>query len=77
VTRAAMEEGFGLVDGMRLTGLVSSNGEARRTIAQGGAYVNNGRVSEDRPLGPSDLRFERYLLLRRGRREYALLEVRD
>ena len=45
-------------------------GEARRTIDQGGAYVNNVRQTDaGRTLGPADLLHDRYLVLRKGRRE--------
>jgi len=67
---------FPLVDAMATTGLVSSKAEARRTISQGGAYVNNRRVDDpDRKLGPADLLHDRYVVLRRGRRDYHLLVV--
>ena len=58
------------------SGLATSKGEARRTIAQGGAYVNNRREDDDaRVLGPDDLLHDRYVVLRRGRRDYHLLRV--
>ena len=37
------------------TGLAKSRGEARRTIEQGGVYVNNQRQSGDRPLTTDDV----------------------
>jgi tyrosyl-tRNA synthetase len=54
-------------------GLVQSRGDGRRQLAQGAVYVNNERVSEDRPIGESDLLHGRWILLRRGQREYALV----
>ena len=62
-----------LVDALSSTGLVSSKAEARRAIDQGGAYVNNRRAEEDRALDDSDLLYGRYLVLRRGRRDYHVL----
>jgi tyrosyl-tRNA synthetase len=54
------------------TGLVAGLGEARRTVAEGGAYVNNERVSDaDAPVPPSALLHGRFLVLRRGRRTIA------
>jgi tyrosyl-tRNA synthetase len=54
------------------SGLVSSLSEARRTVADGGAYLNNVRVTDAEALpGGTDLLFGRYLLLRRGRRTVA------
>jgi tyrosyl-tRNA synthetase len=57
------------------TGLVTSRSEARRVIAEGGAYLNNARVSDAgyRP-GRADLLHGRFLLLRRGRRTIAGVE---
>ncbi|MBN9611217.1 MAG: tyrosine--tRNA ligase [Actinobacteria bacterium] len=61
---------------MHAAGLVSSLSEARRAIAEGGAYLNNVRV-EDAELVPTraDLLFGSYLLLRRGKRTVAGIEV--
>ena len=46
-------------------------------MAQGGAYVNNERHPGDAPVTVDSLRFGRYLLLRRGRRDHALVVVAD
>ncbi|MEH0972061.1 tyrosine--tRNA ligase [Micromonospora sp. CPCC 205546] len=62
---------------LRDSGLVPSLKEARRVIAEGGAYVNNARVTEtDATVGPADLLHGRYLVLRRGKRSFAGVEVR-
>ena len=39
-------EGLGLIEAFVLAGLAKSNGEARRAIEQGGAYVNNRRRTD-------------------------------
>jgi tyrosyl-tRNA synthetase len=58
------------------TGIVASRSAARRAIAGGGAYLNNRKVSaEDAVPEPSDLLRGRYLVLRRGRRVVAGVEV--
>ncbi|MER7336121.1 MULTISPECIES: tyrosine--tRNA ligase [unclassified Micromonospora] len=62
---------------LRDSGLVPSLKEARRVIAEGGAYVNNSRVTEtDATVGPEDLLHGRYLVLRRGKRSFAGVELR-
>jgi tyrosyl-tRNA synthetase len=72
--RSSLDEGMSLVDAFVTTGLVPSKGRARTTITQGGAYVNNRRVTDaERRLGPDDLLFGRYLVLRRGPRDYHLV----
>jgi tyrosyl-tRNA synthetase len=58
------------------SGLVESRGQARRVIGEGGAYVNNERVSD--PAAVPDraaLLAGRWLLLRRGKRTLAVAEV--
>jgi tyrosyl-tRNA synthetase len=64
------------VDLMVETGLAKGRGEARRTIAEGGAYLNNQRV-EDPELVPSpeDLVGGSWLVLRRGKKTFAGVEV--
>jgi len=74
--QALVEGGMLLVDALVYSGLASSKGEARRTIAQGGAYVNNRRErDESRLIHTGDLLHDRYVVLRRGRRDYHLLRV--
>jgi tyrosyl-tRNA synthetase len=68
------DRGLSLVDALVLSGLVPSKRQARTTIVQGGAYVNNRRVDDpDSVLVATDLLFDRYLVLRRGKRDYHLV----
>ena len=61
---------------LQLAGLAKSGGEARRTVAEGGAYVNNERVTDAEALVPaSALLHGRYLVLRKGKRTFAGVEV--
>jgi tyrosyl-tRNA synthetase len=56
-------------------GLVPSRNQARRTVAEGGAYLNNQRVTDaDAPVPVAALQHGRYLVLRRGRRAVAGVE---
>jgi len=59
-----------VADLMAETGIVRSKSEARRAIAEGGAYLNNVRVTAEdaTPSVPGDLLHGRYLILRRGKR---------
>jgi tyrosyl-tRNA synthetase len=53
-------------------------GEARRTVAEGGAYVNNERITDaDAAPGRSSLLHGKWLVLRRGRRTVAGVELVD
>jgi len=57
-------------------GLVASLNEARRTVAEGGAYVNNRRVDDADAAVPAEaLLHGRWLVLRRGKRTVAGVEV--
>lgn len=78
---AALEEaGSVTVDGdvppvaalLQLTGLVSSLSEARRTVKEGGAYLNNERVTDaDAVPGEDAWLAGGWLVLRRGKRSVA------
>jgi len=75
--RAELPAGTHLVaDLLTRTGLVASRSAARRTIAEGGAYVNNTRVAgEDDSVDSAGALHGRWLLLRRGRRSLATVEL--
>jgi tyrosyl-tRNA synthetase len=63
-----------VIDAFVEAGLAKSKGDARRTISQGGAYVNNRRVANlEACLTPDDLASESVVVLRSGKKNYALL----
>ena len=65
----------GIIDLLVASGLVDSKGAAKRTVAEGGAYVNNVRVeSDDWTPQPSDFLHNRWLVLRRGKRNISGIE---
>ena len=65
----------GIGDLLVSTGLSKSKGEARRTLSEGGVYVNNVRVAAD-DWTPDDADFlhGKWLVLRRGKRNVAGVE---
>ncbi len=77
--RSVLDDGgLDLADALLASGLVSSKSEGRRAISQGGAYVNNRRRGDTTDGSPpavsrQDLLGDRYVLLRRGRRDYHVL----
>jgi len=73
--KTRLESGdLGLLDAFTEAGLAKSKGEARRTVAQGGAYLNNRRMDDiEKKLSPQDLASETVIVLRSGKRKYALL----
>ncbi len=75
VTQLAPGEPDGIVDLLVATGLSASKGAARRTIGEGGVSVNNVRVdSEDWTPQTTDFLHNRWLVLRRGKRNIAGVE---
>ena len=73
--RATAGEGTQLLDLLVATGLAQSRGDARRAVEGGGAYVNNRRVSDPGYVPTAtDLLHGRWLLLRRGKRQLAVVE---
>jgi tyrosyl-tRNA synthetase len=62
----------GILDLLVETGLCPSKSAARRAVDEGGAYVNNARITDpDAALGPGDLLAGNWLVLRRGKRSLA------
>lgn len=58
-----------VADALALSGVVASKSAARRAIAEGGAYLNNEKVTDpEQRLRDEDLLAGRYALLRRGRK---------
>ena len=59
------------------TGLAASNSEARRTIKEGGALVNNVRIADpEQRYSTLDALAGRYLLVRRGKKNMAAADLR-
>jgi tyrosyl-tRNA synthetase len=76
VSRQAVTEGLPLIDALERSGLVRSRKEARRAIEQGAAYVNNLRETDaDRALGTHDLLHDRYIVVRKGKRDIHVLRA--
>jgi tyrosyl-tRNA synthetase len=76
VARAELEKGLGvLVAFAEKTGLVASNGEARRQIKGGGLKVNDAAVTDEKMmLGLKDLTPEGVIKLSLGRKKHVLLK---
>lgn len=69
-------DGIGVVEFLAEQGIVKSRGEARRAVEQGGVYLNNQRVQDvHQKLSPEDALDGRFLLIRRGKRNYHLVRL--
>ncbi|MHB8440089.1 MAG: tyrosine--tRNA ligase [Acidimicrobiales bacterium] len=72
--RQELDNGVEVVMALAKSALSGSRTQAMTAVRQGGAYLNNRRVAEvDALITRQDLLFDRYVLLRRGRRDYHLL----
>lgn len=72
--RSLLESGLTLIDALVAVSLASSKGEARRSIEGGSVYVNNRKIiTLDRVLTTMDLVGESVIVLRVGKKKYALL----
>ncbi len=76
VAESQLGSGIGIADALVQSGLASSKGDARRGLQQRGSSVN-GVVVEDatRTIGPDDLLAGRYVMLQKGKKNYAMLVV--
>lgn len=64
-----------IADLIVLSGLATSKGAARKDLEAGGIYLNNVRIDHTRTVTAGDLLFGKYLLLRKGKRTYAVLRA--
>ena len=58
------------------SGLAPSKGAARKDLEAGGIYLNNLRADLARTVTTNDLLFGKYLLLRKGKKSYAVLNAK-
>lgn len=83
--RAATEEldsvtvpadSMGIIDLLVAAKLSDSKSAARRTVTEGGAYVNNVKITDlEGVISAEQLLHGRYLLVRRGKKNLAMVEV--
>mgnify|MGYP000668968141 FL=1 len=72
------EEISSWVDLITSSGVVESKSAARRVIKEGGAYLNNEKITgEDFTPKSSDLLHGQFLLLRKGKRDLVAVEITD
>jgi len=67
--------GAAVIDLVVHAGLEPSKGAARKSLEAGGVYLNNVRAELTRSATSVDLLFGKYLLLRKGKKSYAVLQV--
>lgn len=75
VTRSELATGIGIVDLLART-IADSRGAARRLITQGGAYINNQRITAiEHQVTLAQLATETMLVVRGGKKDYCLVRV--
>ncbi|WP_156753858.1 tyrosine--tRNA ligase [Actinokineospora pegani] len=73
---ASLADGPTIVDLLVTSGLSDSRGAARRTVNEGGAYVNNAKVPDEAwQPAQDDLLHGKWLVIRRGKRNFGGIEV--
>lgn len=71
-----LKTGISVIDALRQSGLVESNGEAKRLIQGGGAKVNDNAVTDGgQILTLADLTGDGYIKLSSGKKKHALIRV--
>jgi tyrosyl-tRNA synthetase len=74
LSRQALSEGLDIVTLLTATELAKSKGEARRIVQAGGVYLNNRRFENvETPITSADLASETMLVLRSGKKSYAIV----
>jgi tyrosyl-tRNA synthetase len=69
-------QALNIVDLLTSSGVASSKGDARRTISAGGIYLNNRRVDDaDQIISLADAIEGRFLVMRKGRKNYHLIKI--
>jgi len=75
VPRSELATGVGIVDLLART-IADSKGAARRLVTQGGAYINNQRITElEHQVTLAHLATETMLVVRGGKKDYCLVRV--
>jgi tyrosyl-tRNA synthetase len=72
---ASVEEGIDPVPVLVGSGLAKSNSDARRLVRDGGVRITGRRIEDGDRIGPGDVRHGHYVLLARGRKAFAVLDL--
>ena len=76
VSKEDIDNGLDMIGALAAkTGLLNSNGEARRALKENAISVNKEKVKEDFVISTSDIIANAYVLLQRGKKNYVLLKI--
>lgn len=77
VPEETLKAGISVVELLKLTGLVTSNGEARRLIEGGGARINDQAVNDAaQTTSVSDMTKDGYIKVSSGKKKHALIRLK-
>ncbi|MEN6522265.1 MAG: tyrosine--tRNA ligase [Anaerolineaceae bacterium] len=72
----ALEGGIPLVDLLVNASVVKSKGEARRSLQEGGIYLNNHRANDaNQSVNSADMLEGQFIILRKGKKNYTLVKI--
>jgi tyrosyl-tRNA synthetase len=75
IARAELEAGIGIIDLLART-VADSKGAARRLVTQGGAYINNIKITDiEHKVTVAHLATQTMLVVRGGKKDYRLVRV--
>jgi tyrosyl-tRNA synthetase len=77
VSKSEFDGGITLVDALARTGLCASKSDAKRALSANAIALNNRRIDADRALTNADRASESVIVLRNGKKRYALLKIED
>ena len=76
VEKSLLFDGLSIVSALvSQTGFLKSNGEARRALSENAISVNQKKVNINFTIGVNDLIAEKYILLRKGKKNYVIIKV--
>lgn len=75
ISRARLETGYPIVDALVAAGLASSKADARRGIQGNGYSVNGEKLVTERTLSTGDLLTNRFIVLQKGKKNYAMIDA--
>jgi tyrosyl-tRNA synthetase len=77
ITNAEFDLGITVIDALARSALCVSKSDARRALSAGAIALNNRKLADDRTLGAADRASESVIVLRNGKKRYALLRVEN
>jgi tyrosyl-tRNA synthetase len=75
IDRSRLEAGVDLIELLAETGVAGSKSDARRALQQRGVYLNDRQLDEAVPVTTAELLHDRYVLLRRGKKQRHIVVV--